>query len=130
MKVAMPVVFKYLALPNGLAGRGGAQRFFLERDLVDMAHWGAEEKNRIVQSGENPCGSLPLIYMPLDDHQHQQGPASPAQQSFDIHIQRFKVDPIRVRQKRPPTGRTARPKDANHPARRSRACPNPRGKWA
>jgi glutathione S-transferase len=69
MKIAAPVVFKYLALPNGLGGRGGAQRFFLlanripfTEDLVSMGEWGSAEKARIVTSGENPSGTLPILY--------------------------------------------------------------------
>ncbi|CAB9507439.1 Glutathione S-transferase, N-terminal domain [Seminavis robusta] len=64
-----PITFKYLALPNGLGGRGGAQRFFLlannipfQEDLVDLSEWGATEKARVVSSNENPCGTLPILY--------------------------------------------------------------------
>jgi len=60
--------FKYLAL-GGIGGRGGAQRFFLlandipfEEDLVTGSDWGASEKARVVASGENPCGTVPIIY--------------------------------------------------------------------
>ena len=69
MKVAAPVVFKYLDLPYGLGGRGGAQRFFLlanqipfTEDLVSMSEWGSVEKARVVTSGENPGGTLPILY--------------------------------------------------------------------
>lgn len=61
--------FKYLALPFGLGGRGGVQRFFFlahnidfKEELVDMNNWGTVEKERLKSSGENPCGSLPVIY--------------------------------------------------------------------
>ncbi|CAB9513665.1 glutathione Stransferase [Seminavis robusta] len=64
-----PVTFKYLALPHGLGGRGGVQRFFLlannipfEENLVEMSEWGATEKARVVSSNENPCGSAPILY--------------------------------------------------------------------
>jgi glutathione S-transferase len=69
MKITAPVVFKYLALPNGLGGRGGAQRFFMlankipfAEDLVSMGEWGSAEKARVVNSGENPSGTLPILY--------------------------------------------------------------------
>ena len=65
---ASPIVFKYLnLLPVG--GRGGVTRFFLlsqgidfEEDLCAMADWPAEKK-RLVTTGENPSGSLPVVYM-------------------------------------------------------------------
>ncbi|CAB9500884.1 Glutathione S-transferase, N-terminal domain [Seminavis robusta] len=64
-----PITFKYLALPNALGGRGGAQRFFLlannipfKESLVEMSDWGASEKARVVSSNENPCGTVPILY--------------------------------------------------------------------
>jgi Glutathione S-transferase, C-terminal domain len=64
-----PITLKYLALPNGLGGRGGVSRFFMlannipfEEDLVGFAEWGSTEKARLVSSGENPCGTVPVIY--------------------------------------------------------------------
>ena len=70
----MSLTFKYLNLPFGLGGRGGVQRFFLlahniefTEDLVDMADWGSTEKERIKASGENPCASLPIIYVKGND---------------------------------------------------------------
>jgi len=60
------IVLKYLnILPYG--GRGGVTRFFLlsqglafEEDLV--ANW-AEEKKRMIESGENPAGGVPILYI-------------------------------------------------------------------
>ena len=59
------IILKYLnILPYG--GRGGVTRFFLlsqgisfDEDLV--ANW-AQEKERLVESGENPSGSVPILY--------------------------------------------------------------------
>ncbi|KIZ03486.1 hypothetical protein MNEG_4470 [Monoraphidium neglectum] len=68
MAIVDPVTFKYLALPNGLAGRGGAVRFFLlaarvpyKEDLVDFAEWRAGVKQEVKDSGESPLGVLPVI---------------------------------------------------------------------
>lgn len=62
------LTFKYLALPNGLGGRGGVQRFFLlsqnipfNEKLVSFEEW-TEEKKRLISSGENPSGTVPVIY--------------------------------------------------------------------
>lgn len=63
-----PLTLKYLALPNGLGGRGGVFRFFslsqnipFEEQLLPLAAWAAE-KERLVKSGENPSGTVPVIY--------------------------------------------------------------------
>jgi glutathione S-transferase len=63
-----PLIFEYLILPHGLGGRGGVQRFFLltqkipfDEKLVPLDEWG-EEKKRMVSSGENPSGTVPVIY--------------------------------------------------------------------
>jgi glutathione S-transferase len=63
---ASPLVFKYLALP--VAARGGVLRFFLlshgvafEEQLIAMNTW-STEKQRLISSGENPSGTLPIIY--------------------------------------------------------------------
>jgi Glutathione S-transferase, C-terminal domain len=70
-----PITLKYLALPNGLGGRGGVSRFFMlannipfEEHLVDFAEWGASEQARLVSSGENPCGNVPIIYTKSKDN--------------------------------------------------------------
>ena len=72
------LVFKYLALPMGLGGRGGVQRFFLlsqgipfQEKLYDMGDEWATEKARMKSSGENPCATAPVIYaddVPLPQH--------------------------------------------------------------
>mmetsp|Transcript_33460 Transcript_33460/g.69660 ORF Transcript_33460/g.69660 Transcript_33460/m.69660 type:complete len:230 (-) Transcript_33460:101-790(-) len=72
------LVFKYLALPNGLGGRGGVQRFFLlsqgipfEEKLYGMGDEWATEKARMKSSGENPSATAPVIYaddIPLPQH--------------------------------------------------------------
>ena len=71
LTTSTPLVFKYLALPFGIGGRGGVQRFFMlsqnipfEEDLYTMGDSGTwpTEKNRVVSSGENPAGTLPIIY--------------------------------------------------------------------
>ena len=71
MKISnSPITFKYLALPHGLGGRGGVQRFFMlsqnidfEEKLVPYNEEWAAEKERLVKSGENPCGSVPITYV-------------------------------------------------------------------
>jgi len=76
MKVtpASNLVFKYLALPNGLGGRGGVQRFFLlsqgipfEEKLYTMGEEWQTEKARMVSSGENPSATVPVVM--VDDQQ-------------------------------------------------------------
>lgn len=60
--------FKYLNFVP-LGARGGVTRFFLlsqgiefDEDLVTPgANWAAE-KERLIQSGENPSGSVPILY--------------------------------------------------------------------
>ena len=69
-----PLVFKYLNLLP-LGGRGGVTRFFLlsqgipfEEDLLSTTDgaWAAEKK-RLVATGGNPSGSLPVVYNSNDD---------------------------------------------------------------
>jgi hypothetical protein len=78
MKVITPaskLVFKYLALPNGLGGRGGAQRFFLLSQNIPFEErlfgrsdgsW-QTEKQRLIQTNENPFGTVPIIYAESED---------------------------------------------------------------
>jgi hypothetical protein len=72
-----PLVFKYLnLLPYG--ARGGVTRFFMlvqnidfEEHLINMGDDWAKEKQRLIESGENPCGSAPILYsngMPHPQH--------------------------------------------------------------
>lgn len=71
MKTISPasnLVLKYLALPKGLGGRGGVQRFFLlsqdipfTEELYGMGQPWATEKERLVTTGENPCAQVPVI---------------------------------------------------------------------
>jgi Glutathione S-transferase, C-terminal domain len=70
MKVTDPIVLKYFTLPHGLGGRGGAQRFVLlangipfTDELVAMDYWFAEGKAKALESGENPCGTLPVVFV-------------------------------------------------------------------
>jgi Glutathione S-transferase, C-terminal domain len=62
---ASPILFKYLnILPYG--GRGGVTRFFLLAqgvafDEALISDWPLEKK-RLVESGENPAGSVPILY--------------------------------------------------------------------
>lgn len=63
-----PVKLTYFHF-GSIGGRGGALRFFLlandivyEDNLKTMGEWPAEKK-RLVESGENPCGSIPVTYM-------------------------------------------------------------------
>lgn len=73
-----PLVFKYLALPMGLGGRGGVQRFFMlsqhipfEERLYKRGEGWEEEKQRMLTSGENPCATVPVLYAdgtPLPQH--------------------------------------------------------------
>jgi len=59
------IVFKYLnLLPVG--GRGGVTRFFLLSQGLDfeehlVTNW-AEEKKRLIETGENPAGGVPILY--------------------------------------------------------------------
>jgi Glutathione S-transferase, C-terminal domain len=69
-----PIVLKYFSLPNGLGGRGGVQRFFLlangipfTEEQVDLDYWFAEGKAKSLASGENPCGSLPVVFVGRDE---------------------------------------------------------------
>lgn len=62
-----PLVFQYLnLLPVG--ARGGVTRFFMlsqgidfSEQLIAMSDWPAVKK-RLVESGRNPAGSLPILY--------------------------------------------------------------------
>jgi hypothetical protein len=72
---ASKLLFKYLALPNGIGGRGGAQRFFLlsqdipySEQLCAMGDEWAVEKKRLVDSGENPSGGVPVIVATVDEN--------------------------------------------------------------
>ena len=80
-----PLTFKYLNLPHALGGRGGVQRFFLLSQNIPFGEqlityddkWVAE-KERLVTSGENPCGSVPIIYAASkNDKDDQQSSAIP-----------------------------------------------------
>jgi Glutathione S-transferase, C-terminal domain len=63
-----PVQFKYLNfLPYG--ARGGVTRFFLlsqgiqfEEELIKPGDDWAAEKKRLIETGENPSGSAPILY--------------------------------------------------------------------
>ena len=64
----MHTVFKYLNLLP-LGGRGGVTRFFMisqginyEEDLIAYDESWAKEKARLIESGENPSGTLPMLY--------------------------------------------------------------------
>ncbi|KAL7565735.1 hypothetical protein ACA910_005428 [Epithemia clementina (nom. ined.)] len=65
-----PVKFEYLDLGH-LGGRGGVLRFFLlthgipyEETLFKYTPeiWGVEKK-RLIESGENPCGTVPVVFL-------------------------------------------------------------------
>lgn len=69
-----PVTFKYLNI-SPLAGRGGVQRFFMLSNGIPFTEelftpgpdsWGVE-KLRMIESGENPCGTVPLLIIKSDD---------------------------------------------------------------
>ena len=69
------VSFKYLDLGH-IGGRGGTLRFFLLANGIPYTEdlyqyndsvWGVEKK-RLVESGENPCGTVPVAY--TEDGQH------------------------------------------------------------
>eukprot|EP00525_Craspedostauros_australis_P005706 CAMPEP_0198129724 /NCGR_PEP_ID=MMETSP1442-20131203/52384_1 /TAXON_ID= /ORGANISM="Craspedostauros australis, Strain CCMP3328" /LENGTH=225 /DNA_ID=CAMNT_0043790175 /DNA_START=45 /DNA_END=722 /DNA_ORIENTATION=- len=69
------LVFRYISLPHGLGGRGGVQRFFMLANEIPFSEdlYGAkwpEAKKAMVESGENPCGSAPVIYCKDDDSVH------------------------------------------------------------
>ena len=71
------VSFEYLDLGH-IGGRGGTLRFFLlahqipyQEKLVPMTEWDTEKK-RLVESGENPCGTVPVVYMDDDNRQLSQ----------------------------------------------------------
>ncbi|KAL7564469.1 hypothetical protein ACA910_001563 [Epithemia clementina (nom. ined.)] len=70
----MPSIhFKYLDVGK-IAARGGAFRFYLlangipyEETLFKASpdSWGVEKK-RLIESGENPCGTVPVVYLKDD----------------------------------------------------------------
>ena len=68
IRTKAPLIFKYLnLLPYG--GRGGVTRFFMltqninfEEQLINMGDDWNKEKQRLLESGENPAGSLPILY--------------------------------------------------------------------
>lgn len=67
-----PLTFKYLDL-KPLAGRGGVLRFFMlihgmdfQETLIPMKEWGAA-KAKMLESNENPCGSVPVLMVNDDD---------------------------------------------------------------
>ena len=73
-----PLLFKYLALPFGIGGRGGVQRFFLlsqnipfEEELFTLGPTGtwSVEKERVVTSGDNPSGGVPIIYAKVNENE-------------------------------------------------------------
>lgn len=64
-----PVQVTYLNL-GPIGGRGGTLRFFLlandiayEDNLKEMGEEWDTEKKRLMETGENPCGSVPVTYM-------------------------------------------------------------------
>lgn len=64
-----PIQFKYINLLP-LGGRGGVTRFFMlsqgipfEEELINPGDDWAAEKKRLVESGENPSGSAPILYI-------------------------------------------------------------------
>eukprot|EP00977_Amphora_coffeiformis_P027300 scaffold34601_cov234-Amphora_coffeaeformis.AAC.19 len=69
-----PLTFKYLnLLPFG--ARGGVTRFFLlsqdipfEENLFRMGDEWATEKKRLIETGENPSGSAPILYSNGNPH--------------------------------------------------------------
>jgi glutathione S-transferase len=71
---ASRLVLKYLALPNSIGGRGGAQRYFLlsqeipfSEQLFALGDEWATEKKRIVETGENPSSTVPVIVAENED---------------------------------------------------------------
>ena len=83
---ASKLMLKYLALPFGLGGRGGVLRFFLlsqdipfTEHLYNMGDEWTEEKRRLIESGENPSATVPIIVvMPTneDDNNKLSSPTS------------------------------------------------------
>lgn len=67
LSTAVPVQFTYLnVLPYG--GRGGVTRYFMlsqgipfEEHLIKPGELWTAEKKRLIESGENPAGSVPII---------------------------------------------------------------------
>lgn len=63
------LLFSYIGLPSGIAGRGGALRFFLlvhgipfdEKVIAFPDAWPAE-KQRLLETNENPAGTVPVVY--------------------------------------------------------------------
>ena len=69
-----PLVFQYLNLLP-LGARGGVTRFFMlsqgidfQEQLISMADWPTVKK-RLVETGQNPAGSLPIIYNADNDNE-------------------------------------------------------------
>jgi hypothetical protein len=65
-KLGGTVTMKYFAL-GGIGGRAGPLRFLMlahnvdfSEDLFPMSEWGPK-KAAMVESGENPCGALPVV---------------------------------------------------------------------
>jgi Glutathione S-transferase, C-terminal domain len=68
------LVLKYLALPHGIGGRGGAQRYFLlsqdipfSEQLFAMGDEWATEKKRLAETSENPSATVPIVVATNDD---------------------------------------------------------------
>jgi hypothetical protein len=100
---ASPLVFKYLALP--VAARGGVLRFFLlshgvafEEQLIAMNTW-STEKQRLISSGENPSGTVPIIYAKSSDTSKYTGDAHPQRIAVSRYLARVEQltsdDPFR-----------------------------------
>ena len=77
---ASPILFQYLKLLP-LGARGGVTRFFLltqgipfEEKLIPMGPEWTAEKKRLVESGENPSGSLPIVYTSKNNNQDDESP--------------------------------------------------------
>lgn len=65
-----PVTLKYFNF-GPLGARGGVTRFFMlannidfKEELIDFGTDWPTEKKRLLDSGENPCGTVPLVYTP------------------------------------------------------------------
>ena len=76
--VDFELTFKYLDL-GAVGGRGGIQRFFMLAnnipfieqlyDFSDPASWGVE-KQRLLDTNENPCGSVPVTILQTTNNNH------------------------------------------------------------
>jgi hypothetical protein len=67
------LVFKYLNL-GAIGGRGGVQRFFMlandikfEEELFAPGDAWAAEKKRMMETGDNPCGTVPVTIFSGDE---------------------------------------------------------------